>query len=116
MAGTAAVDAAVLLRLEGAGEYRCDEGALEGFDGWGNGWGKTCCLSEHVDEFEDENAGECSAQVGDAGGDMLAIIRIICWGGKGGDRLGLTLRGASCMFRQWPGRRCGRGRLRWRRT
>lgn len=79
MAGTAAVDAAVLLWLDGTGEYRCNEGALEGFGGWGDGWGKTCCLGEHVDEFEDEDAGECSTQVADAG-DRLAIMCMVCEG------------------------------------
>lgn len=79
MAGAAAVDAAILLWLEGTGKCRCNEGALQGFGGWGDGWGKTCCLGEHVDEFEDEDAGECSTQVGDAG-DRLAIMWMVCEG------------------------------------
>lgn len=83
MAGTATVDAAILLWLEGAGECGCNKGPLEGFSGWGDGWGKTCCLGEHVDEFEDEDAGECSTQVGDAG-EVLAIMCMVYWGGKGG--------------------------------
>lgn len=70
MTGTAAVNATVLLWFEGAGKCRRNESVLEGVGGWSDGRGKTCCLSEHVDEFEDEDAGECSTQVADAGGDM----------------------------------------------
>lgn len=66
MAGTAAVHAAVLFWLKGAGECRRDKSVFERIGGWGDGWGKTCCLGEHVDEFEDEDSGECSTQVADA--------------------------------------------------
>lgn len=77
MAGTAAVDAAVLLWLEGAGKWRRDEGALEGVGRWGDGWRKTCRLGEHVNEFKDKDAGECPSQVGDASGYMLDIMCMV---------------------------------------
>ena len=80
MTGTAAVDAAVLLRLEGAGEWRHDEGVLEGVGRWGDGWRKTSRLGEHVNEFKDKDAGECSSQVGDARGYMLAIACMVIAG------------------------------------
>jgi hypothetical protein len=74
VAGTAAVDAAVLLWLEGAGKWGRDKGAFQGVGCWGDGWGKTCCYCEHVDEFENEDAGERSAQVADTGSNVLAIL------------------------------------------
>lgn len=77
MAGTAAVDAAVLLWLDCAGERGRDEGTFERFGGWSDGWGKTCCYCEHVDEFEDKDAGECSSQIGDARDNVLATLWMV---------------------------------------
>ena len=62
-----AVNATVLLGLGHAGEGGGDEIALKGleilggFEGWITRRGR-----EGVDEFEDEEAGECAAQVGNA--------------------------------------------------
>lgn len=67
LARTAAVDTAVLFWLEGAGECSSDEGILERAGRGSDCWGKTGCDCEEVDEFEDEDAGECSAQVADTG-------------------------------------------------
>jgi len=63
--GAAAVDAAVLLWFQGAGEGGCYKGVFEGFCG---GWGcrgDTGGFGEEVDEAEDEVAGECTAEVAD---------------------------------------------------
>jgi hypothetical protein len=49
IASTAAVDTAVLLSFKDAAERLCDEISLQ-----------------HVDEFEDEEAGESAAEVADA--------------------------------------------------
>lgn len=67
MAGPAAVDAAVLLRLEGAGEGGGDRRVFQFIGGWGVRRGDAGGFGEEVDEFEDEVARECSAQVGDTG-------------------------------------------------
>lgn len=88
MAGTAAIDATVLFWLKGAGESCRNEGILEGIGRWSYDWGNACCLSEHVDQFQDEDAGECSTQVADTGEDMLAITYVVFFGGVDGNSEG----------------------------
>lgn len=68
-----AIDATVLLGLGHAGEGGGDEIAFEGLEILGGFQRRiTCGGSEGVDEFEDEEAGECAAQVGNAGDEVLA--------------------------------------------
>jgi hypothetical protein len=71
VAYTAAVDAAVLLMLQRARESLRDKRAFEEV---GLGWDRGRSASsggEHVDGFEDEEAGECAAKIGYTG-DLLA--------------------------------------------
>lgn len=67
VAGAATVDAAVLLWFQSAGEGRGYEGVFEGFCGGRGGRGNAGGFGEEVDEAEDEVAGECTAEVADAG-------------------------------------------------
>lgn len=108
LAGTAAVDAAVFLGLEGTGERSGDEGVLQLIGGWGCRGRDAGGFGEEVDEFEDEVARECSAQIGDASNRLDGE-------GMQGKWI-LTLQGESCTFRQWLGQRYVRGRPRWPRT
>jgi hypothetical protein len=66
-AGSAAVHANMAIVLESAGEGFGDKITLE--VGRGDGGRCACCSGEHVDEFEDEEAGECAAEVANTGGD-----------------------------------------------
>jgi hypothetical protein len=63
LAHAAAVDAAVLLGLEGTGEGRGDEGVFEGVGGRGDGRWNAGGLGEEVDQLEDEEPGEGTAQI-----------------------------------------------------
>jgi hypothetical protein len=65
IASSASVDTNMTVIFEGAGEGFGDQVALE--VGRWDGGGCTCCGGEHVDEFEDEEAGESATEVGDAG-------------------------------------------------
>ena len=67
IASTASVDTDMAIVLEGAGEGLGDQVAFE--VGWWDGSGCACCGSEHVDEFEDEEAGECAAEVANTVGE-----------------------------------------------
>ncbi len=64
----------MLVALEGAREWLRDERALEevgfGRDGRGRAGGR----GEEVDSFEDEEARECAAEVGDAGVVLVAFF------------------------------------------
>lgn len=64
----------MLVSFEGAREWAGDEVAFQICRRVGGGY--TGCGCEIVDEFENEEAGECAAKVGDAEA-MLAVIQII---------------------------------------
>jgi hypothetical protein len=64
VASSTSIDANVAVIFEGAREGLGDQVALE--VGRWDGSGCTSCSCEHVDEFEDEEAGESAAEVGDA--------------------------------------------------
>ena len=66
-AGAAAIDAAILLGLERAREGSSHEGIFQGVCRRRNAGRKAGSLSEKIDEFEDEEARECTTQVRDAG-------------------------------------------------
>jgi hypothetical protein len=64
-AGTTSIDTDMAVILKGAGERFGDQIA---FEVWrGDGGRCACCSGEHVDEFEDEEAGECAAEVANTG-------------------------------------------------
>ena len=67
IASTASVDADMAIIFEGAGEGFSNQVAFE--VGWWDGGGCACCGGEHVDEFEDEEAGECAAEVANTVGE-----------------------------------------------
>jgi hypothetical protein len=66
-AGSAAVHANMAIVLEGAREGFGDKVTLE--VGRRDGGRCACCSGEHVDELEDEEAGECAAEVANTEGD-----------------------------------------------
>jgi hypothetical protein len=66
-ASTASIDADMAVIFKGAGERFSDQVAFEVRRG--DGGRCACCGGEHVDEFEDKEAGECSAEVADTGGE-----------------------------------------------
>ena len=57
----------MLFVLERAREGVRDQGPLEEVGLWWEGGGRAGCLGEEVDGFEDEEAREGAAEVGDAG-------------------------------------------------
>jgi hypothetical protein len=59
MAGSSPFQASVFLCCDGAAEGVGYEGAFEGGEGGGGRYAG--CYCEGVDEFEDEEAGECTA-------------------------------------------------------
>lgn len=61
-----AVEAAVLVGLQGARERRRDQIALQLLRWRRNGWGNAGGHGEKVDEFEDEVPRECTTEIGDA--------------------------------------------------
>jgi hypothetical protein len=67
VADAAAVEAAVPFVLERARKGLRDEGSLEEVGFGRQGGGRAGCLGEEVDGFEDEEAREGAAEVGDAG-------------------------------------------------
>jgi hypothetical protein len=62
IASSTSVDTDMAVVLEGAGKGFGDQVAFE--VGWWDGGGCAGCGCEHVDEFEDEEAGKCAAEVG----------------------------------------------------
>jgi hypothetical protein len=63
IASSTSIDANMTVVLKGAREGFGDQVALE-VGRWDRG-GCACCGGEHVDEFEDEEAGESATEVGD---------------------------------------------------
>jgi hypothetical protein len=66
IAGSTAVDAAVLFGLNDTAERPCDEIALKGVEFGGSGGRLASGDGESVDEFEDEESREGAAQIADA--------------------------------------------------
>ena len=67
IAGSAAVDTAFLVCFQSAGEGGRDKGVFEGVGGRWRCRRYAGGFCEEVDEFEDEEARECAAEVGHAG-------------------------------------------------
>lgn len=65
IASATTVDADMAVILKGTGERLGDQVAFEVWR-W-DGGGCACCGGEHVDEFEDEEAGECATKVANTG-------------------------------------------------
>lgn len=61
IASATSIDADMAVVLEGAGKGFGDQVTFE--VGRWDGGGCACCSGEHVDEFENEEAGECAAEV-----------------------------------------------------
>lgn len=89
----------MLFRLGDATEGLRDEGASEQVGGRWFGWWDTRGRREAVDEFEDEEAREGAAEVGDAARRELLVVRRM-WetGGKGKARGGQTYVARRVMY------------------
>lgn len=73
IAGSTAVNAAVLFGFSNTAEWLCDEIALEGVEFRRSGGRLASGDGESVDEFEDEKSREGAAEVADAVG-IVSIL------------------------------------------